>query len=81
MDPAAGNPGKAVCHSRHAETGKGETLEGKKKGHGQDWMADWKPENVLIEADSIKSVCLCGKLGYPFFQTGLVSASLKSTHH
>lgn len=36
MDSAAGNPGKAVCHSRHAETGKGETLEGKKKGRGQD---------------------------------------------
>ena len=29
---AAGDPGKAVCHSRHAETGKGETLEGKKEG-------------------------------------------------
>ena len=40
----------------YAETRKAETFQGKKKGSGQDWVAGWKLENTLIEADS-KSPC------------------------
>ena len=62
---AAGDPGKAVCQSRLAcRTRKAETLEGKKKGSGEAWVADWKLENALMEPDSIKPVYFCSKLGH-----------------